>query len=359
MSHHPEPSNARHGKCLLPRVKGTRDPRVFSRRTLLHESAKVAKRPDSTAGKGYVKIDTCVFQSEDPPDATIRRIVRVVGLSTLLFAGCHTFRGGTELAISGRSPTGLSPAKLFTPSHDREWSLDLAVLPFADIADDHITLHNVRNCAYESDDDYVVNYYDRRYNLQQLQTVDFIVVPFVETPSLAHTMLSFGFADGKYVTVSAEARLEEHETYSPILGELRQYELIYVVADERDAILRRTKHRGVDVYVYRTIATPKQARELFLDVVHRVNELAEVPEFYDTLRNNCTTNIVRHLNQIRPTRIPYDIRVLLPGFSDGMAYELGLLDASLPFAETRRRARVTDIANRSAGAADFSQRIRR
>ena len=97
----------------------------------------------------------------------------------------------------------------------------------------------------------------------------------------------------------------------------------------------------MDVYVYRTIATPEQSRELFVDVMQRVNQLAEVPEFYDTLSNNCTTNIVRHLNQIRPGRIPYDVRLLLPGFSDGMAYELGLLDASLPFAETRRRARVT------------------
>lgn len=292
-------------------------------------------------------------------------MIRAFWLSTILLAGCHAIgsRPGDSGTLSALPPA-LPTSKLLTPSHDRDWSPDLAVLPYADFgdaraSDHHVILRNIRNCAYESDSDYAVNYYDKRFDLQQLRTVDFIVVPFKETPSLAHTMLSFGFADGEHVAVSAEARLERGETYSPVLGELRQYELMYVVADERDAILRRTKHRGVDVYVYRTIATPEQSRELFLDVMQRVNELAEVPEFYDTLSNNCTTNIVRHLNRRRPGRIPYDVRVLLPGFSDGLAYELGLLDTSLPFEEARRRARVTELANRAADAPDFSSRIRR
>jgi len=154
-------------------------------------------------------------------------------------------------------PSGLPPSlptsRLLTPSHDRDWSPDLAVLPYADIGADHVIVRNIRNCAYESDSDYAINYYDKRFDLHQLQSVDFIIVPFRESSSLAHTMLSFGFAGGERIVVSAEARLEQGETYSPILGELRQYELMYVVADERDAILRRTKHRDVDVYIYRTI----------------------------------------------------------------------------------------------------------
>ncbi|HUG67651.1 MAG TPA: DUF4105 domain-containing protein [Pirellulaceae bacterium] len=287
-------------------------------------------------------------------------MIRVIWLSTILLAGCHTLgtRPGDAGSLSGLPPS-LPITRLLTPSHDRDWSPDLAVLPYADIGDDHVIVRNIRNCAYESDSDYAVNYYDKRFELPEIRTVDFIVVPFKDTPSLAHTMLSFGFADGEHIAVSVEARLEKGEKYSPVLGELRQYELIYVVADERDVIVRRTKHRDSDVFIYRTIATPEQSRELFMDVMQRVNELAEVPEFYDTLSNNCTTNIVRHLNRLRPGRIPYDIRVLLPGFSDVLAYELGLLDTSLPFDETRRRARVTDIANRSADSPNFSTRIRR
>ncbi|MBC8352555.1 MAG: DUF4105 domain-containing protein [Planctomycetes bacterium] len=286
-------------------------------------------------------------------------MVRFFWLSTILLAGCQTLASRPGGAISSSSlPASLSAAKLLNPSHDRDWRLDLAVLPHADIRDEQVTVRNIRHCAYESDADYVVNYYDKQFDLQQLRFVDFIVVPFKDSPSLAHTMLSFGFEDGEHLAVSAEARLEKDEEYSPILGELRQYELMYVVADERDAILRRTKHRGDEVYVYRTIATPEQSRDLFMDVMQRVNQLAEVPEFYDTLSNNCTTNIVSHLNRLRPGRIPYDVRVLLPGYSDALAYELGLLDTLLPFEETRRRARVTEIANRSADAPNFSSRIR-
>ncbi len=285
---------------------------------------------------------------------------RLIWLPMILLAGCNTApvtsaRFGSQSNLNMPNLT----VKRLIPSNDRDWSPDLAVLPYADIAGDQVIVRNVRNCAYESDDDYVVNFHDKQFDLAGLRSIDFIVVPFKDAPSLAHTMISFGFSDGEHLTVSAEARLENDEEYSPVLGELRQYELMYVVAEERDAILRRTKHRNVDVYVYRTIATPEQSREVFLDVMRRVNKLAETPEFYDTLSNNCTTNIVRHLNRVRPGRVPYDLRVLLPGYSDGLAFELGLIDSDLPFEETRRRARVTDLANSAARASDFSIRIRR
>jgi hypothetical protein len=278
----------------------------------------------------------------------------------LLLSGCQALSPGKRPPTLGPVfPLSHTPARVLLPTHDREWSPDLATLPRVEWSGERATVRNIRNCVYESDDDYVISHYDKTFDLSKIQSVDFIVVPFKEAPSLAHTMLSFGFDGGDYVTVSAEARLEEHESYNPMLGALRQYELMYVVADERDAILRRTKHRGVDVYVYRTIATPEQARFLFADVMERVNQLAENPEFYDTLRNNCTTNIVSHLHSLRPGRVPYDLRVLLPGFSDGLAYQLGLIDTTLGFAEAQRRARITDLANRNAGASDFSRQIRR
>ena len=204
-----------------------------------------------------------------------------------------------------------------------------------------------------------MNYYDKQFDLRDLKSVDFVVVPFKESPTLAHTMLSFGFEGDEYLAVSAEARLEEGEKYHPLSGSLRQYELMYVVADERDVILRRTRHRDVDVYVYRTIATPEQSRELFLDVVQRVNQLAEKPEFYNSITNNCTTNIISHLNKLRQKGLPYDPRVVLPGFADSLAYELGLLDTQLPFDEARRLARVNDAADRVAADPGFSAAIRR
>jgi hypothetical protein len=245
------------------------------------------------------------------------------------------------------------------PSNHRPWKPDLAVLPTADVHGDAVTVHNIRDFIYQSDENYVIKHVDRTFDLKQLETVDFIVVPFQQAPLLAHTMLSFGFADGEHLGVSAEARLEIGETYSPIRGALRQYELMYVVAEERDLIARRTRHRGADVYLYPTVATPEEARELFLDVMLRVNKLARDPEFYDTLANNCTTNIVGHINRLQPGRVPYNLSVLLPGASDRLAYELGLLRTESSFEETRRRARVNDLANRYLDSPDFSERIRR
>jgi hypothetical protein len=254
-------------------------------------------------------------------------------------------------------PSKLSADKR-TPSNDRDWVPEHQVLARADFRGDQVRVHNVRNCEFYSYRDCVVDHYDKAYDLKQLQTIDFIMVPFNENRAIAHTFISFGFEGGEYVGVSVEVRLEKGESYDPAIGLLSQFELIYVVADERDLIRVRTEYRNVDVLVYRTTATPEMARKLFVDVMQRVNQLHDQPEFYDTFSNNCTTNIVRHINTLAPNRVPYDYRVLLPGYADSLAYELGLIDNSLPFSEARRRARINDLALRYKDDPRFSQRIR-
>jgi hypothetical protein len=243
-------------------------------------------------------------------------------------------------------------------SEKRPWSPDQAVLASAEIDGDEITVRNIRDCVYRTADDYTVRYYDRTIRLEEIQRVDFIVVPFAEMPSLAHTMLSFGLVDGSQIAVSVEVRKRVGDSYAPLLAMLPLYELMYVVGDERDLIALRTNHRLDEVYLYRTRATPQQAQSLFLDVMERVNKLAERPEYYNTLANNCTTNIRRHVMKLVPGGVPYDYRVLLPGYSDRLAYDLGLLETEASFEETRRRARVNYLANRYRHAPDFSARIR-
>ncbi|MCL6501283.1 MAG: DUF4105 domain-containing protein [Pirellulales bacterium] len=252
----------------------------------------------------------------------------------------------------------LAGCKVWRPSNDRLWSADQAVLPYAEIDGNRVTIHNIRNCTYRSETDYTVEHYDRTFDLSELETVDFIVVPFAEAPQLAHTMLSFGFGGRDYLACSVEIRKEMGETYSPIKGMLRQYELMYVLGDERDLVLLRTNHRLSEVYLYRSRATPQQARELFLDVLARVNKLYEQPEFYNALTNNCTTNIVQHVNRLAPGRVPYGLAVLLPGYSDRYAYDLGLLDTDASFEETRARAKINMAAWLYRDAPDFSVRIR-
>jgi Domain of unknown function (DUF4105) len=256
-----------------------------------------------------------------------------------------------------------STEKVIAPSNFRDWTPEQAVLPYADFNGQRVTVHNIRNCQYFAKDTFLVDYYDETIDLGTIRAVDFIMVPFDALPSLAHTMLSFEFIgpDGRpdHLAVSVETRKEKDQTYNPVKGSARQYELMYVVADERDVIRQRTNYRGESVYLYRTTATPDAARLLLVDVLGRVNELRSEPEFYNTLTNNCATNIVQHINRIKPDRVSYDIRVLLPGYSDHLAYDDGLIVRYGSFDETKQHAYVNPLAQRYADRDDFSELIRR
>jgi hypothetical protein len=267
-------------------------------------------------------------------------------------------------SLAGCSAVG----KMMAPSNVRNWDADQAVLPYAEFRSDQVVVHNVRNCRHLDADSYVLQYDDRAYNLSDLRAVDFIIFPFAGMPRLAHTMLSFEFAPPRAappgaapqrLVCSIEIRKEVGETYAAWKGGARQYELMYVLADERDAVEVRVVHRGEDGYLYRTTATPEQARLLLVDVLARANELASRPEFYNTLTNNCTTNLVRHVNRIHANRLQYDYRVLLPGYSDKLAFDEGLLATSVAFDEAKAAAYINPRAVAAAGRPDFSEVIRR
>jgi len=282
--------------------------------------------------------------------------IRLTTVLLVLTGGCHTI---PSEPMAGDPLATIPHFASILPANQRVWRADLAVVPYAQFDGDLVTVHHVRDFVYLTDDEFVVNYLDEQFDLDQIETVDFILVPFKNVPSLAHTMLSFGFRDGRHLGVSVEARLEEGEAYSPVAGALRQYELMYVIATERDLIGRRTRHRSVDVYLYPTKATAEQSRALFVDVLKRVNKLASEPEYYDTITNNCTSNIVRHINRLHPGRISLDVRVLLPGYSDQLAHDLGLLDTDVSLTVSRQEYRITELANVHIASQQFSQRIRR
>jgi uncharacterized protein DUF4105 len=253
--------------------------------------------------------------------------------------------------------------KMAAPSNVRSWEADQEVLPYSEFRGNEIVAHNVRHCRYFDEDTFVVEYEDRTYDLNQVRAVDFFMIPFKDTPRLAHTMVSFEFAPPEgppqYLAVSIEIRKEAGETYAAWKGSARQYELMYVLADERDVVQLRANHRGEDVYLYRSTATPEQARMMLVDMLARANQLASRPEFYHTLSNNCTTNLVDHINRIRPERLKYDYRVLLPGYSDRLAYDEGLIETHGTFEETKARAYLNGRAIMAANRDDFSQAIRR
>lgn len=263
------------------------------------------------------------------------------------------------IAIVGCQPLMINNLRdRLQASNDRDWSPELSVLPTAELDGNSVHIKNIRNCNYLSDEDYVVNHYDKTVRLNDIQSVDFVVVPFKSAPALAHTMFSFGMRDGSYLGVSVEVRKEKNETYKPILGLSNQYEIMYVVADERDLIRLRTRHRSDDVYAYPTVATPQQAQQLFADVMTRVNELAGQPEFYHSIGNNCTTNLADHVNELQAKKVPFKWQVLLPGFSAKYAYDLGLLDNRIPFKDLEMISNVNELAEKHFDSPNFSQAIR-
>jgi hypothetical protein len=247
---------------------------------------------------------------------------------------------------------------LIEPSNARDWSPDQQVMPVATFRERYVDVRHIRNTEYRSTDDYTVSHYDRTFDLDALRSVWFVVEPFHGMEGPAHTLVSFGFANDVYVAISVEIRKEKGERFSPLLGLLKRYELMYVVADERDVIKLRSNYRKDDVFLYPIRTTPERRRRMFVEMLQRANRLAEHPEFYNTLTNTCTTNIVRHVNTIAAGRVPWSYKVLLPAYSDELAYDLGLIDTTLPLDEARRRFRINDRAARYADDPEFSRRIR-
>jgi hypothetical protein len=186
--------------------------------------------------------------------------------------------------------------------------------------------------------------------------VDFFLV-YWGSPLIAHTMLSFDLGGTNHVCFSIEARKEKGEAYSAIRGFFRQYELTYIIADERDLIRLRTNYRGEQVYLYRLNTDPAVARLVFLDYLKQVNRLRDQPEWYNALTSNCTTNIRGHTKPyVRKTR--WDWRILVNGYIDQLCYEVGSLDHSLPFNDLKARSLINDRAKAAGDDLAFSARIR-
>jgi len=242
------------------------------------------------------------------------------------------------------------------PSNDRIWSDDVAQLLTGKVEGNQVTLSNVRNFTWRSDENYDIHWETRRYDLDHLSSAD-AVLSYWGSPAIAHAMISFGFDDGRHIVFSVEIRKERSESYSPIGGFFRQFETILVAADEHDIIRVRTNVRNEDDYLYPLRMDKRAMRELFLSYVREANELAEKPEFYNTLTSNCTTIVYRMAKQISPG-LPRDHRLLLTGYLPGYLYDVGVVDRSMSLEQLREHSRITERARQSGPDDDFSLSIR-
>jgi hypothetical protein len=248
---------------------------------------------------------------------------------------------------------------LLTPSHDRRWAVDQSVLPFVEFEGDLAHVHGVRNFRWTSATTFTPAWEDRSYDLRQVASAWYVLVPFSRRwRGPAHAFVTFGFDDGRYLAISVEARREEGETYGVIKGLLRRFELIYVIGDERDLIGRRAVFDGSDVYLYPIRARREAVRAVFRGMLERADRIHATPEFYNTITNNCTLNLVRHVNQLVPRRIPSSWRIAVPGYSDEVIHRLGLIDSTGTLDEVREQFRINNRARAALDAPDFSSRIR-
>ena len=252
---------------------------------------------------------------------------------------------------------------LQTPSLDRNWQLDQKVLSEISFSWNIVDVKDIRNFKYNSITDYEVWYYDKSYDLDKIESVYYIIEPFSEYDWPAHTMLSFWFEDWTYLSVSAEIRKEVWESFSAILWLLNQYEIVYVLWDEKDLIKLRANYRKDDVFMYPIKANKEDIKKLFLSALQRADKLSKQPEFYNTVYKTCTTSILDHVNYIRNDKwknlISWSTKVFLPSNSDKIAYDLWLIDTELSLEEAREYYKINELSEKYWDDENYSELIRK
>ncbi|GJJ00088.1 membrane protein [Duganella rhizosphaerae] len=242
------------------------------------------------------------------------------------------------------------------PSHDRVWADDVARMVTGRVQGSVVTLDQVRNFDWRSDADYTQRWEQRSYDLKQLQSVD-VAMSYWMGPAIAHTLVSFGFSDGRYLTFSIEIRKERGESFDGIAGFFKRFETVLIAADERDILRVRTNARGEDMYLYRLKMPPEVMRSLFLSYLDEGALLKREPRFYNTLTANCTTIVFEMARRIDPG-LPLDWRLLVSGYLDRYLYDIGALAGQGGFDSLRQQAHITAKARAADKATDFSDRIR-
>jgi len=241
-----------------------------------------------------------------------------------------------------------------------DWKDTLKVLSTVEFNGNLVTVRNVRNFQYDAKENPTVEaYYDKTYNLDDLVKVWYITEPFNPGSPFAHTFLSFEFSGNIFLSITIEGRLTKDQQYSALNGTLRTFPLMYIAADEKDAVYVRTNVQKADVYLYPLKANPKDGRLLLVDMLNRMNELAVHPAWYNSIFANCTSSIAQHVNKIWPGLLPtFDWQVVLTNHADELALSKGLLDTNLPLDQARNKFYITDISQKIGYVDNYSVLIR-
>jgi hypothetical protein len=244
------------------------------------------------------------------------------------------------------------------PSHDRNWATSFAQLPRITTEGDLIRVHNIRNFDYRTPEDFTVRYYDKTFDLNKLETADYVLSYWDGNEAIAHTLVSFGFGDGDYLTVSVETRLEQGEPQTNLGGFYKQYELIYILGDERDLLRLRSNFRKEEVFVYPTNFNKKDIRKFFGVIIERINSIANKPQFYNTISHNCISSLTKDFSKVLEVRDPFNYRWFLNGYSAELMFEHGAINSNGNFADTQRFHHINQYVQADKNGEDYSRGIR-
>lgn len=246
-----------------------------------------------------------------------------------------------------------------SPSLYRDWEPSDTMLPITSWSGDIVTIDNIRDFDWKSSTEFTSRYQKSSYNLNEIESVNYIITPFSDRDGPAHTMLSFSFSWGRHLAISWEIRKERWESFDAARWMLNQYELAYVVATEDDIIKLRTNYRKNEVIMYPIKTEKENIRILFKSMLIRADKLSREPEFYNTLWNNCTTSILAHANALRKDKLSGWQYTILPSHSDDIIYNAGLIDTKLSLPEARSYYRIDELARSFTGQMNFSELIRK
>ncbi len=255
--------------------------------------------------------------------ATLALTAGIIGAWSFNFRFRWYLRGATVAILAAITFYfgSLTPEKCFAHT---VWQKSWARTPTVEFNGSQFTLHDLRDFHYRSTEDFDAIYRDADYDLDKVQTLDIAVSHWDGMESIAHTMLSFGFADGKYLAFSAETRLPEGVEQGFLGGIYKQYELLMIAATEQDLFGLRTNFRGEELYLYRTNATPQECKMILAGILKRLNEIAQKPKFYHSLNHNCTTSLAPILFAFAPESAG-DLRLLANGWCDELLFDLNIL----------------------------------
>ncbi|MCV6598649.1 MAG: DUF4105 domain-containing protein [Mangrovicoccus sp.] len=264
---------------------------------------------------------------------------------------------GPALALFALSTAALLGwwASLHPPA-EGVWAPDVAEQVTGEIEGDVLVLKGVRDFDWQSANEATPHWITQRYDLDQLASVD-LFLSYWAGPQMAHMIVSFGFADGQYLTWSVEVRRSLGGVFSPIADAFKANPLVIIAATEKDVIGLRTNLRKEDVRLFRLATDKQSARRLLTEYVHAANVLSRTPRWYNSITTNCTT-VVWKMMRAMGARPSWDWRMIVNGYLPEYAYDAGSLNPHYSVQELRELGSVSPKGQAFGVKPGYSQAIR-